>query len=127
VADLGWSSVLATPLVTSEHTLGMLTLYARRASAFDATHAYAARIFAHYATTALASASEAAELSEAIRVRHRINLARGILMETHGLDAQQAFALLRRHADERQVRVAAVADQVVAGQQLPTLSSTPLR
>jgi GAF domain-containing protein len=119
LVELGWSSVLSTPLVTSEHTLGMLTLYARRPAAFDATHAYAARIFAHYATTALAGAREAAELTEAIRTRHRVNLAQGVLMELHGLDAEGAFALMRRAAEEQQVKLGAVADQVLAGQSLP--------
>jgi GAF domain-containing protein len=117
---LGWSSVLSTPLVTPDRTLGMLTLYARRPSAFDATHAYAARLFAHYATTALAGAREAAELTEAIRTRHRVNLAQGILMEQHGLDAEGAFGLMRRQAEEQQVRMGTVADQVLSGQPLPS-------
>jgi GAF domain-containing protein len=121
LVELGWSSVLSTPLVTPEHTLGMLTLYARRPSAFDATHAYAARIFAHYATTALAGAQEAAELTEAIRTRHRVNLAQGMLMEQHGLDAEGAFALMRRHAEEQQARLGTVAEQVLTGQGLPAL------
>ena len=119
---LGWSSVLTTPLVTPEHTLGMLTLYARRRSAFDATHAYAARIFAHYATTALAGAQEAAELSEAIRARHQVNLAQGILMEQHRVGAEVAFALLRQRAEELQVRLIVVAEQVVADHGLATTS-----
>jgi transcriptional regulator with GAF, ATPase, and Fis domain len=126
LVELGWCSVLSTPLVTPEHTLGMLTLYARRPSAFDATHAYAARIFAHYATTALAGAREAAELTEAIRTRHRVNLAQGMLMEEHGLDAEAAFALMRQQAEEQQARLGTVAEQVLAGQ-APAAALRPRR
>jgi transcriptional regulator with GAF, ATPase, and Fis domain len=113
LAELGWSSVLTMPLVTPEGTFGMLTLYARRPGAFDATHAYAARIFADYATTVLAGARHAAELAEAIHARRRVNLAQGILIEQHGLGAQEAFDLLRRHAGEQQLKLSAAADQVL--------------
>ena len=112
LVELGWSSVLSTPLVTPDHTLGMLTLYARRPSAFDATHAYAARIFAHYATTALAGAREAAELTEAIRTRHRVNLAQGILMEQHGLEPSAAFDRLRQRGDDDHTTLLVAAEAI---------------
>ena len=53
VAGLGWRSVLAAPLVLSRQRRAVLTLYAHRAGAVDATHAYAARVFSQYAARTL--------------------------------------------------------------------------
>jgi GAF domain-containing protein len=119
VARLGWFSVLSTPLLASGLDFGVLTLYARRPAAFDATHAYAARIFAQNAAAALAYAREAEGLREAVHSRHRIGLAQGILMEQHGLDAEEAFDMLRRHSQANNVKVRAVAEHVIATGSFP--------
>lgn len=113
LAALRWSSVLSTPLVVADHSLGVLTLYSRRPWAFDATHAYAARVFAHQASTVLAGVAEAGGLRDAIRARHRVGLAQGILMEQHGIDADSAFDLLRRYAQDHGVKLWTVAESVV--------------
>jgi len=112
-AELGWLSVLSVPMVTPEQDLGILTLYCHRASAFDATHAYAARIFAEYAATALVYACETEGLREAITARHRIGLAQGILMEQHNLDSEEAFSMMRRYSQANNVKVRVVAEQVI--------------
>ena len=106
--------MLSAPLVAPEQDLGILTLYCHRAWAFDATHAYAARIFAEYAATALAYACETDGLRDAITARHRIGLAQGILMEQHGLDSEEAFSMLRQYSQANNVKVRAVAEQVIA-------------
>jgi GAF domain-containing protein len=112
-AELGWLSVLSAPLVTPERDFGILNLYSHRAAAFDATHAYAARIFAQYAATALAYATEAEGLRDAIASRHRVGLAQGILMEQHGLNAEEAFDMLRRYSQANNVKLRTVAEHVV--------------
>ena len=126
-AELGWLSVLSAPLVTPERDLGILTLYSHRAAAFDATHAYAARIFAQYAATALAYATEAEGLRDAITSRHRVGLAQGILMEQHGLDADEAFDMLRRYSQANNVKVRAVAEHVIATGSFPTPTAARTR
>ncbi|MFL6063316.1 MAG: GAF and ANTAR domain-containing protein [Friedmanniella sp.] len=113
VVELGWLSVLSAPLVTPEQDLGILTLYCHRAGAFDATHGYAARIFAEYAATALTYACETEGLREAITARHRIGLAQGILMEQHNLTSEEAFSMMRRYSQANNVKVRAVAEQVI--------------
>lgn len=120
VAELGWFSVLSAPLVTPEQDLGILTLYSHRASAFDATHAYAARIFAQYAATALAYATEAEGLRDAIVSRHLVGLAQGMLMEQHGLDAEEAFDMLRRYSQANNMKLRTVAEHLVATGSFPT-------
>jgi transcriptional regulator with GAF, ATPase, and Fis domain len=119
LAELGWSSVLTAPLVTADHGLGMLTLYARRRWAFDATHAYAARVFAAQASTALGGVQETTGLRDAIRARQRLALARGIVMEQHGIDADAAFDLLRRYAEDHGVKLRSVAESVVDSGSFP--------
>lgn len=114
VAGMGWQSVLSAPLATSGRDLGVLNLYAYRTAAFDATHAYAARIFAQHAATVLAHAEEADELQEAVISRHRIGLAQTLLMEQRGLDAHDAFELLRRTSERHGVKLRLVAEHVVA-------------
>jgi transcriptional regulator with GAF, ATPase, and Fis domain len=120
MARLGWFSVLSAPLVTPEQDLGVLNLYSRRPFAFDATHAYAARIFAQYAATALAYATETEGLRDAITSRHRVGLAQGILMKQYGVDAEGAFDMLRRYSQANNVKLRTVAEQVVATGSFPT-------
>jgi GAF domain-containing protein len=126
-AELGWRSVLCAPLVTPDRDLGILNLYCRRAAAFDATHAYAARIFAQYAATALAYATEAEGLRDAITSRHRVGLAQGILMEQHGLDAEEAFDMLRRYSQANNVKLRTVAEHVVDTGSFPTSTASRSR
>ena len=114
VAGMGWQSVLSAPLATPHRDLGVLTLYAHRAAAFDATHAYAARIFAEHTAAVLAHAEEAEKLRQALASRQRVGLAQGILMDQHGVDADGAFDLLRRASEDHDVKLRLVADHVVA-------------
>lgn len=114
VAGIGWQSVLSAPLAVPEREVGVLTLYARRLAAFDATHAYAARIFAEHAATTLAQPEDTAHLREAIASRQQIGLAQGIVMEQHGLGPEQAFDLLSRTSRGRGAKLRRLAEEVVA-------------
>lgn len=127
VARLGWSSVLTAPLVVAARTVGMLTLYSRRPGSWDATHAYAARVFAQYAASAFVIAADAADLRDAVDRRHRVGLAQGILMEQHGLDAESALDMLRRNSEDNAVRLRAVAEHVVHTGSLPSTAKPRMR
>lgn len=50
--------------------------------------------------------------------RTTIEQAKGIMMERHGIDADDAFHRLRSHARENQVRVVDVADSVITARDL---------
>jgi AmiR/NasT family two-component response regulator len=52
------------------------------------------------------------ELLRAFERRARIERAKGILMERHGVDEDAAFALLRRHSERRGMKLADVATAV---------------
>ena len=59
-----------------------------------------ALLFGAHAGIALADARQKADLRVAISSRDLIGQAKGILMERHGLTAEQAFAVLAQHSQE---------------------------
>ena len=117
-AGLGWQSVLSAPLTGAAGELGVLTLYAHRSAAFDATHAYAARLFADHAATALSQVDETEHLREALAARRALGLAQGIVMEQHGLGPDTALELLQRESQDRGTDVRTLAERVVAAGRL---------
>lgn len=118
-ADLGLRSMLSVCLRTGNATLGTLNLYSRRPGMFDDDDTDVAEIFARHASVALASAREEHGLRQAIGARHLIGLAQGILMERYGLDADRAFAVLRRYSRNSNVKLRVVAERIIATGRLP--------
>ncbi len=114
VAELGWRSVLSARLFTPERTLGALNLYSRESDAFDADDADLTQIFARHASIALLSAQNGDSLRQAIGARHLIGQAQGILMERYQIDAERAFAVLRRYSQDRNIKLRSIAEQVIA-------------
>ena len=126
-ARLGWSSVLTAPLDAADHRLGMLTLYSRRPGSWDPTHAYAACLFAQYAATMLVATADAAQLRETVERRRDVGLAQGVLMEQHGLDADAALDMLRRHSEANDVTLRAVSEHVIHTGLLPSTVKPQMR
>lgn len=118
-AELGLRSLLVVRLHTASKTLGSLNLYGGRSGMFDDDDIDVAEIFGRHASIALASAREEDGLRQAIGARHLIGLAQGILMERYGLDADRAFAVLRRYSRHTNVKLRAVAERVIATGRLP--------
>lgn len=61
----------------------------------------------------LAAEARIANLEHALVSNRRIGMALGILMARHGLTEQQAFDLLRLQSSRRNVKLAALAEEVV--------------
>ena len=59
--------------------------------------------------------------SRGMDTRHQIGLARGILMERYGLNPADAFAVLRRHSQDQNVKMAFLAGQLISTGHLPGL------
>jgi GAF domain-containing protein len=118
-AELGLRSVLSVRLHTAHTTLGSLNLYGGRPGMFDDDDVDVAEIFGRHASIALASAREEDGLRQAIGARHLIGLAQGILMERYGLDADRAFAVLRRYSRHTNTKLRSVAERVIATGRLP--------
>lgn len=118
-ARLGLRSVLSVSLPTSSGTLGSLNMYARRPRDFDRDEVADLQTFAKHASLALAEAREERGLREAIEARHRIGQAQGILMERFGIDAERAFAILRRYSRDTNIKLRMVAEQVIETRRMP--------
>ena len=124
--DAGVESMLAFRLFASEETLGALDLYSRQRGAFDESARAFGTVFAAHAALALAGAQVHAHdlavadgLQEALVTRDVIGQAKGILMATRHVDADTAFDLLRTTSQHRNVKLRALADQVVLSGTLP--------
>lgn len=119
VADAGIRSLLSVRMYTSETVVGTLNLYSIKPDAFDIDDQAVAHILARHAAVALASARKLDNLWQAVDARKRIGQAQGILMERFDLNADQAFAVLLRYSQDKNIKLRAVADLLVETRKLP--------
>jgi GAF domain-containing protein len=115
----GVRSMLAAPLRTAEQTLGSLDLYDLRPGHFDEDDLEVAEVLARHAAVALDAARSQNNLWRAIGSRHLIGMAQGILMERFSIDADEAFAVLRRYSQDGNVKLRVVAESVVRSRRSP--------
>ena len=119
VAGTGFRSMLGIRLYTSSAAIGSLNFYAGDADHFTPEDGDVANIFARHAAVALSAARETANLWRAIDARRLIGQAQGILMERFAIDAEQAFAVLRRYSQDRNLKLHLVAERLIATRRLP--------
>jgi GAF domain-containing protein len=121
--DTGYvQSLLAVPLISGNQCLGALNLYGRTRHAFDTADLALVRIAGARAADAVASVLElegvrevAAQMEQAMASRAVIEQAKGVLMGRHAIDETQAFEVLRRHSQNRNVKLRTLASEIVAG------------
>jgi GAF domain-containing protein len=116
---LGMTSLLATRLSNGERALGALNLYSAGARDFTADDRDFAQIFARQAASTLDTIRQLETLRVAVDARTLIGQAQGILMERFGLNAEQAFSVLRRYSQDRNVKLRNVAEDVIESRTLP--------
>jgi GAF domain-containing protein len=116
----GVASYLSAPLYVDEEFAGSLNLYSEQAHGFGDLDEVLLRLYTTAAAAAIANTrryaqarSLAGQLSQALDSRAVIDQARGILMATHGVDAQQAFDLLARESQNTNVKLREVAARLV--------------
>lgn len=124
VADeLGLHSALSAGMFPGGEPprFGALNFYSRKSGAFGADDKDRALVLAAHAATAISAvqAQTAAELreaqlTEALQSRDVIGQAKGILMERRGLDAQEAFEVLRRTSQNMNVKLREVAETLAS-------------
>lgn len=120
-AELGVHAVLAAGLCgrpdPGDRTRppGALNLYARREVTFDDAVREQATLLAAIAGLTLALAQQRLtqrRFHEALSSRDVIGQAKGILMERHGIGAEEAFATLRRASNRLNVKLRDIAQRV---------------
>lgn len=116
----GVGSALAVRVGTLGPVHGTLLVTAPAASAFDGPGTTdRARLLAAHAAAALVAAQQQENLWQAVDARKLIGQAQGMLMERFALDADQAFAVLLRYSQDRNLKLRAVAEQLIEERQLP--------
>jgi GAF domain-containing protein len=121
-AELGAASSMSFPMIIQGESIGALNLYAfQPMSPDDAMRARAEQLAAN-AAGALAVAlrlaqhtQETANLRIALTSRSTIDNAIGILMGQQQCTAEEAFDLLRRASQHRNVKLRELAAQIVSG------------
>lgn len=118
----GFRSVHALPLRLREETIGALSLFRERTGSLDPPDVRAAQALADIATigvlqqrTIARGAVLAEQLQTALHSRVAIEQAKGVLAATGELDMDTAYARLRDYCRRRNLRLAATAREVAAG------------
>lgn len=118
---LGFGSMLAARLSIGDKTIGALNLYSADARDYTREDRDTATTFAAHAAATLITVRERENLRGAIEGRTLIGQAQGILMARFDLDADRAFAVLRRFSQTQNVKLRAVAEMVVDNGDLPSI------
>jgi transcriptional regulator with GAF, ATPase, and Fis domain len=118
----GFAAVLSTALLSSPEPVpftGAMNLYSRNREGFDesardlafllATHASLALVTAHTRQALAEAENTVAHLRQALEGRTVIGQATGILMARRKLTAEQAFEVLSRTSQNRNIKVARLA------------------
>lgn len=128
----GMRSLLALPLVSGSECVGALNLYAWAPHAFDGFDAALVRVAASrcadalVAVTALDGARRlAGQLEQAMASRAVIEQAKGVIMAMRGVPEHEAFEVLRKTSQDRNVKVRVLAQQIVTGVSAPAGAEGP--
>ena len=121
VQDDGVKSLLAVPLLSGTRCFGALNLYGHARHAFDHSDLELVRMAASRAADAVGAVVDvegarqvAAQMEQAMASRAVIEQAKGVLMGRHGVDEKQAFELLRGQSQRLNVKLRALAAQLVS-------------
>ena len=119
-AESGFASVHAVPLRLRDTTLGSLNMYRETPGALNPEDALAAQALTDVATISILhqrtlehAALTQQQLQRALDSRVVIEQAKGFLAQTHKIETDAAFALLRQYARSHQKPLAEVANAVV--------------
>lgn len=110
---VGMCSVLSYRLATRRDTLGALNLYAAKVDAFDSDDVFEGEVLAAHTSVVLAATLKEEQLHRALESRTVIGQATGRLIERFGLDADQAFAVMRRVSQNHNIKLHALAEHLV--------------
>ncbi len=111
--------MLCAPLWINERTLGTLSLYAPQSAAFSDHDKRIIELFATLAALALAEAQRTEHLRTALLNRDVIGQAKGIIMARYNIDADAAFATLKRLSQDQNKKLHEIARQVTEDREVP--------
>jgi len=106
-------SIMAFQLFIADETMGALNVYAEQPHVFDQASKDIGRIFAAHSSVAWNSARRDEQFKRALASRDTIGQAKGMIMERYGVDAVQAFEVLRKLSQDSNVPLVQVATELV--------------
>ena len=116
--QLGISRVLVLRLFANS-TSGTLSLYATRPGQISGAMVRDAEVLAAHASMLLDAIVTEDQLRQAAYIRGLIGQAQGILMHKYGINADAAFAVLRRISQQHNIKIVTIAEQLIATGTLP--------
>jgi GAF domain-containing protein len=107
-------SVMAFQMFIAGETMGALNVYAEAPHAFGHESRDIGLIFAAHSSVAWNSARRDEQFKRALASRDTIGQAKGMIMERYGVNAVQAFELLRKLSQDSNVPLVQVATELVS-------------
>jgi GAF domain-containing protein len=105
-------SVMAFQMFIAGETMGALNVYAEEPRAFGQASRDIGLIFAAHSSVAWNSARRDEQFRRALASRDTIGQAKGMIMERYGVDAVQAFEVLRKLSQDSNVPLVQVATEL---------------
>ena len=113
-ASLGIAAMVCFTLFVSEDgSFGALNVHSTTPNSFDAQARSLGELFAAHAAVEMASVYENDQIRTALTTRDTIGQAKGMLMQRYAIDDSQAFQLLARMSQERNIKLAVIAQYVI--------------
>jgi hypothetical protein len=113
LAETPIRSIMAFELFIADLTMGALNVYSERPCAFDDESKTIGMIFAAHTSVAWNTARRDAQFRRAIASRDVIGQAKGMIMERYGVNAVQAFDMLRKLSQDSNTPVVEIAADLV--------------
>jgi transcriptional regulator with GAF, ATPase, and Fis domain len=120
LAETPIRSIMAFQLFIAGETMGALNVYAETPNVFDNESRNIGLVFAAHSSVAWNSARRDDQFKQALASRDTIGQAKGMIMERYGVNAVQAFELLRKLSQDSNVPLIKVATELVEDTQSAT-------
>lgn len=117
LAETPIRTIMAFQLFIAGETMGALNVYAEEPNVFGDESRNIGLVFAAHSSVAWNSARRDEQFKNALASRDVIGQAKGMIMERYGVDAVQAFDLLRKLSQDSNVPLVKVATELVADTQ----------
>ncbi|KUI42298.1 response regulator receiver protein [Mycobacterium sp. IS-1590] len=113
LAETPIRSIMAFQLFIEGETMGALNVYSEEPDAFGEEARSLGLVFAAHSSVAWNAARRDEQFRQALASRDMIGQAKGMMMERYGVDAVQAFDLLRKLSQDSNVPLVQVAKDIV--------------
>jgi ANTAR domain/GAF domain len=112
LAETPIRSIMAFQLYIADESMGALNVYAERPHAFDEESRTIGLIFGAHTSVTWSTARRDEQFRKALASRDVIGQAKGMIMERYGVDAVQAFDMLRKLSQDSNTPVTPIAEDL---------------